>query len=107
MADKQIWTNLDGVKLGILRNWRENPLTTAQRLALGVTLGLDNSGIPVFDTDMSILFVWNGSMWVGGAGIEVDPVFAAWLAGPPNVSEFNNDADYITSDDAVALAIAL
>lgn len=28
---------------------------------------------------------------------ETDPVFTAWLAGPPNVSEFTNDAGYITS----------
>lgn len=29
--------------------------------------------------------------------VETDPVFTAWLAGPPNVSEFTNDAGYITS----------
>jgi hypothetical protein len=28
---------------------------------------------------------------------EVDPVFGAWYAGPPNVSEFTNDAGYITT----------
>jgi len=28
---------------------------------------------------------------------ETDPVFTAWLAGPPNVSEFTNDAGYLTA----------
>mgnify|MGYP003342995426 CR=1 FL=1 len=30
-------------------------------------------------------------------GCETDPVFTAWLSGPPNISEFNNDLGYITS----------
>ncbi len=37
--------------------------------------------------------------------IETDPVFAAWLAGPPNVSEFTNDAGYITSTGITPAAL--
>ena len=28
---------------------------------------------------------------------ELDPVFTAWLAGPPDLSEFNNDLGYLTT----------
>lgn len=31
--------------------------------------------------------------------IESDPVFGAWLLGPPNISTFTNDSGYITSTD--------
>lgn len=37
-----------------------------------------------------------------GAVIETDPVFATWLSGPPNLSEFNNDSAYITLVDIPA-----
>lgn len=30
---------------------------------------------------------------------EADPVYAAWIAGPPNVSEFTNDSSYLTVED--------
>jgi len=30
-------------------------------------------------------------------GSETDPVFAAWLAGPPNISEFTNDVPYLVT----------
>lgn len=32
-----------------------------------------------------------------GATIEYDPIFEAWLTGPPNISEFTNDSGYLTS----------
>lgn len=31
--------------------------------------------------------------------VETDPVFGAWLLGPPNISTFTNDSGYITSTD--------
>lgn len=34
----------------------------------------------------------------GGGGPETDPLWAAWLAGPPDVSEFTNDVGYITAE---------
>jgi hypothetical protein len=39
---------------------------------------------------------------------EADPIYAAWIAGPPNVSEFTNDAAYLTveSDPIYGLWIA-
>lgn len=36
------------------------------------------------------------------AAAETDPVFTAWLAGPPNVSVFTNDAGYITAAAALS-----
>lgn len=40
-----------------------------------------------------------GTKAIGGntSIIETDPVFQAWLATPPNVSTFTNDAGYLTS----------
>ncbi len=37
---------------------------------------------------------------------ETDPIFNAWLATPPNVSVFTNDAGYITIGDVVGTNIA-
>lgn len=37
----------------------------------------------------------NGVKPIGGS--ETDPVFTAWLAGPPNVTEFTNDAGYLST----------
>ena len=40
-----------------------------------------------------------GTKAIGGNSsiIETDPVFTSWLASPPNVSTFTNDAGYLTS----------
>jgi len=42
------------------------------------------------------MFKSDGGGVAGGVGVEVDPIFTAWLAGPPNVSVFTNDAGYLT-----------
>ncbi len=42
----------------------------------------------------------NPAGYITGADVptyETDPVFTAWLTGPPDLSEFNNDVGYITS----------
>jgi hypothetical protein len=65
MAVKQIWTDLDGVKVGILKDWAHNPLTTAQRITLGGTLNSAHVGLQCFDTDLLLNFYWTGSIWSG------------------------------------------
>jgi uncharacterized membrane protein YccF (DUF307 family) len=35
---------------------------------------------------------------------ELDPVFTTWLAGPPDLSEFNNDVGYVDAAGAAAAA---
>lgn len=66
------------------------------RLALSPT-----DGDPVIQLDNHHLYIWDAgtSTWMdmGSTAIETDPIFTAWLAGPPNVSEFTNDAGYLTS----------
>lgn len=67
MANQEIWTDLDGVKVGKLKDWLLNPLTTAERNELGNSLSTTHSGLPVFDKDVGTLFVWNGSYWVSSS----------------------------------------
>lgn len=47
----------------IISNAKENPLTTAQRLALGLTLTTNDEGLVVFDTDIDAPFHWLGAAW--------------------------------------------
>lgn len=131
-----------------------NPLTTAQRTAVGTLLGPLDEGYVCFDTTLNQQYFWDGAAWVtvtataawgsitgtltaqtdltaylaanyyplatnpagylttaaanllyyplssnpaGYLTSETDPVFTAWLATPPNISIFNNDAGYLTS----------
>lgn len=57
----------------------------------------DHTGTAVPDTHGNEA---HSSAFITCAGVpacETDPVFGGWIAGPPNVSEFTNDAGYITS----------
>ena len=63
---KQSITSLDGQKVLVLKDWLLNPLTTAQKTALGATLGTVNKGLPVFDTDLLVVQYWNGTAFVSG-----------------------------------------
>lgn len=67
MATKQYWFNIDGVKVGILKDWRHNPLTTAQRTTLAGTLNSNHAGLGCFDTDLLQMYYWSGSAWVSGS----------------------------------------
>jgi len=43
----------------------------------------------------------HSSVFITGADVpanETDPVYSAWIAGPPNVSELTNDAGYLTAE---------
>jgi len=66
MAVKQFYHDIDGVKIGILKDWRFNPLTTALRTTLGGTLNASHEGLAVFDTDLNQMFYWDGTTWVSG-----------------------------------------
>lgn len=35
----------------------------------------------------------------GGGGPETDPVYSAWIAGPPNLSEFTDDVGYLLASN--------
>jgi len=84
-------------------------LNTADRHTQGTDLGLDNGGVnPV--TAAAIVNHLGDTVtdphgvralidWVTNVPAnETDPAWTAWLAGPPNVSEFSNDAGYLISE---------
>lgn len=83
MAKKRILYDQDGVKVGILKDWRLNPLTTSERIALGLTLGADNVGLSVFDISETQQYFWSGSAWVtvGGGGYTLPKATTVLLGG--------------------------
>lgn len=100
MAIKQFYHDIDGVKVGILKDWRVNPLTTGQRTTLGGTLNASHKGLPVFDTTLNQVFYWDGAAWVSGTA----PVTGAMtykgtysdLVNAPGTSA-NGDTYFITT----------
>ena len=66
MAIKQIWTDLEGMKVGILKDWRHNPLNTTQRNALGALLSGAHTGLQCFDTNELLNYYWTGTAWTSG-----------------------------------------
>lgn len=62
MALQRIYVDYDFNQNQVL-NARQHPLTTAQRTALGATLGPLGEGMLVFDIDENLLYAWTGSEW--------------------------------------------
>lgn len=73
MKNKDFDVSIDGLKKNILKDWRLNPLTTAQRVALGSTLDSTHSGIPVYDTDEEKPYFWTGTQWKEAGSTPVTP----------------------------------
>ncbi len=61
MAIKQQGTGLDFLKFGIIKDALANPLTTAQITTLATTLGSTHKGLFVYDYELSVLKIWNGT----------------------------------------------
>jgi hypothetical protein len=61
MAIKTQNVSLDFLKVGVIKDALLNPLTTSARNTLAATLGAGNVGLPVYDTDLFTIFVWDGS----------------------------------------------
>jgi len=57
-------------------------------------------------TNWNTAYGWGDHSLEGYLTSETDPIFNAWLATPPNVSVFTNDAGYITIADVVGTNIA-
>lgn len=77
---RQSATGLDFLKLGVLKDFLENPLTTAQRTTLAATLGASHKGLPVYDTDEFKVYHWNGTAFA------VNPVAQSGLTPKGNVA---------------------
>ena len=60
MATKQYLHNLDLVKVAQLINARAHNVTDAEMTALAATLGADNKGLFVYNTEQEALYVWDG-----------------------------------------------
>lgn len=60
---KALNTGHDYQKVAIIKDALLNPLTTAARTTLGGGLGSGNKGLFVWDTDLSTIYVWDGSAW--------------------------------------------
>lgn len=72
MANQEVWADLDGMKVGILKDWRLNPLTTVQRNSLSGSLDFNHLGFVVFDTTIGGLFMWNGNAWITSSSPSID-----------------------------------
>lgn len=64
MAKKDFYVDIDGLNVNQIIGWRLHNVTTAERTALGATLGAGNAGLKVYDTDLSIEYTWDGAAFV-------------------------------------------
>ena len=61
---KKFYHNIDLLNVGQLIGARSQVVTTAERIALGNTLGTANDGVRVWDTSLKKEFVWDGAFWI-------------------------------------------
>lgn len=59
--------NLDLKKVSELLNARVHNVTTSERTTLGTSLGVDNTGLHVYDTDLDLPYYWTGTAWAPAA----------------------------------------
>ncbi len=52
-----------------LLNVRLHPITTIDRIALGVNLTSAEQGLVVFDIDINTPFYWSGAAWISGLSV--------------------------------------
>lgn len=64
MASKLIYHDLDLVKVSQLKQARIQNITTSDRTTLGGTLNSNHVGLLVYDTDLEILYLWDGTAWL-------------------------------------------
>lgn len=89
MSAKQYYHDIDGVKVSQLVNIRKHNVTTVERAALALTLGVGNTGLFVYDTDTKLEYTWDGTQFVGAAvNVVGDVIFKGIitdLSDPANV----------------------
>jgi hypothetical protein len=64
MAMKTTYTGHDFQKVGIIKDARQNPLSSAARATLAATLGAGHVGLLTTDTADGLLWTWNGTAFV-------------------------------------------
>lgn len=102
MAYKDILYDLRGMKVGKLINWRNNPVTTSERLILGALLSDNHSGLEAWDTDEKKKYIWDGDDWLditgsGGGGVSEEWAYDEHVNGALNGSNnvFTTDFDFV------------
>lgn len=94
MAVKEFYHDIDLVKLSELKNFRVHNVTTAQRGTLGGTLSTTHKGFSVWDTDLSSLWIWNGSAFInpgsaiGAMTFKGTVAFGAAVPGSPATGDY-------------------
>lgn len=63
MAVKKYYHDIDLVRVGALLNFRIQNITEYDRIQLGLELGSNNIGLPVYDTDGKRIYIWDGAEW--------------------------------------------
>lgn len=69
MAAKEFYHDIDLVKVSQLLNFRVHNRTTAERTTLAGTLSSTHKGLSVWDTDLSKLYIWDGSAFVSPGAV--------------------------------------
>ncbi len=81
MPNKEYYHDIDLALVGELKNFRVHNVTTAERTTLASSLGMDNKGLSVYDTDLSLAYYWNGSSFeLSVVPIEGDVIFKGVIA---------------------------
>lgn len=80
MAVKEFYHDIDLVKLSELKNFRVHNVTTAQRTTLAGTLSTTHKGLSVWDTDLSSLWIWNGSAFISPGSVSGAMTFKGAVA---------------------------
>lgn len=106
MAVKQFYHDIDLVNVGQLIGTRKQNVTTAERDALALLLGLENVGLFVYDTDDKREYTWDGVQFVAAAiEIEGDVIFKGLIdaslplddAGQPQPIQAVSGHEYVVS----------
>lgn len=80
MAVKVYGHDIDLAKLSEILNFKIHNVTTATRGTLAGTLTTTHKGLSVWDTDLSLLYCWNGSAFVAQGGISGAMTFKGIVA---------------------------
>lgn len=61
MAELKMYQDINLEKVSQILNFRVHNITTADRGTLAGTLSGSHKGLSVFDTDLNLVYIWNGS----------------------------------------------
>ena len=65
MAGNNIHVDLvNNNNISKLINWRLNPVLETEKVALSLLLGVDNTGLAIFNSDLNYIEYWNGSVFL-------------------------------------------